>query len=101
MDECAMIDLYNMFPFATLLLCFIGGLLLGYGYFSALRKTAKLIVDHGHPALGLGLTLGRLALLGAGFYIAVLASGLALLAALAGVLCAKALILRQLRRANT
>jgi hypothetical protein len=39
--------------------------------------------------------MGRLGSLCAGFYLAVLAGGLALLAALAGILCAKALMLRR------
>ncbi len=77
--------------------CFVGGLTLGYAYFFALRETAKLIVAQGHPLIGLALTFGRLALLCAGFYVAVLAGGTALLAALAGVLCAKAAMVRTAR----
>lgn len=82
----------------SLPVCFLGGLLLGYAYFRALHATAQLIVSRGHPLLGLALTFGRLALLGSGFYLAVLAGALALLAALGGVLCAKALLLRQIRK---
>ena len=74
--------------------CFAGGILLGYAYFRALRETARLIVAQGHPLVGLALTFGRLGLLCAGFYVAVLAGGLALLSALAGVLVAKSIMLR-------
>ncbi len=93
-----MIDLSTLTLIITLPTCFLGGLFIGYIYFRALRETANLIVRGGHPLLGLALTLGRLSLLTSGFFIAVLAGGLALLAALAGVLCAKALMLRQHRR---
>ncbi|MCR8723805.1 ATP synthase subunit I [Frigidibacter sp. ROC022] len=95
-----MIDPATLPYTVTLPACFLGGLVLGYIYFRALRLTANLIVSHGHPLLGLALTFGRLALLGAGFYVAVLAGALALLAALAGVLGAKALMLRQYREAG-
>jgi hypothetical protein len=74
--------------------CFLGGLLLGYGYFRALRATTDLILHGGSMMFGLGLTVGRLGVIGLGLYLAVLGGALALLAALAGVLCAKALILR-------
>ncbi len=100
MDERAMIDL-SILPLSVVLpVCFLGGLVLGYGYFLALRETARLIVSQGHPLLGLALTLGRLALLCAGFYLAVLEGGLALLAALVGVLAARTLMLRRTRRAE-
>ncbi len=98
MDERTMTDLSAMPLFITLPISVLGGLLIGYAYFRALRETANLIVSHGHPLLGLALTFGRLALLGAGLYVAVLAGGYALLAALAGILCAKALLLRGFRR---
>ncbi len=101
MDERTMIDL-SALPLPVILpVCFLGGLVLGYVYFRALRETADLIVSRGAPLLGLALTLGRLALLCAGFYLAVLAGGLALLTALAGVLGAKTLMLRQARGAGT
>lgn len=100
MDERAMIDVSALPLSLTLPACFLGGLALGFAYFLALRKTADLIVTGGHPLLGVALTLGRLAFLAAGFYLAVLAGGLALLAALAGVLVAKALLLAQMRRAH-
>lgn len=86
-----------MTPIITLPSSFLAGLLLGYGYFAALRATAKLITAQGQPLLGIGLTLGRLALITAGFTLAALQGALPLLAALAGLLCAKALMLRGLR----
>jgi 4-hydroxybenzoate polyprenyltransferase len=94
MDERTMMFLATLPLPATLALCFPGGLLLGYGYFHALRKTTDLIVGGGSALFGVALTFGRLAALGAGFYLAVLLGGFALLAALAGVICAKALMLR-------
>ncbi len=96
-----MIDLHAIPLFLTLPVSFAGGLVLGLVYFRALRGTADLIVGGGPPLLGLVLTLGRLAVLGAGLYVAVLVGGLALLAALAGVLCAKGLMLRQTRSGST
>lgn len=94
-----MIDLSAQ-PLAVLLpLGFLGGLLLGFGYFRALHATAQLIVNGGPPLQALALTLGRISLLATGFFIAVLAGGLALLAALAGVLCAKQILLYKMREA--
>ena len=90
-------------PFAlplTLTACFLGGGVLGYAYFSALRATADLIVRGGSVLLALGLTLGRVGFLGLGLFVAVLGGALALLAALAGVLSAKALIIRQADRGH-
>lgn len=98
MDEYEMIDLSTLPLLITLPTSFLAGLFIGYGYFRALRATANLIVHEGQPLMGLALTLGRLSLLATGFFIAVLAGGLALLATLAGVLCAKALILYRMRR---
>ncbi len=80
--------------------CFLGGLLLGYAYFRALRKTTDLIIGGGSALLGLALTFGRMAMLAVGFYLAVLMGGIALLAALGGVLCAKGLLLRQPQKAG-
>lgn len=100
MDERTMINV-TILPLDLLLpVCFLGGLVIGYVYFRALRETADLIVSRGHPLLAMILTLGRLALLCAGFYLAVLAGGVALLAALAGVIGAKGLMLRQAGRVN-
>lgn len=101
MDEYAMTDVYNMSPAITFLIGFMGGFVFGYGYFSALRKTTQLIVDHGQPLLGLGLTVGRATLLAGGLYFAVQIGALALLAALAGILSAKALMLRLVQREST
>jgi hypothetical protein len=98
MDEREMIDLSVTPLLISLPICFIAGLIIGYGYFRALRATANLIVQEGQPLLALALTLGRLSLLITGFFIAVLAGGLALLATLAGLLCAKALMLYRMRR---
>ena len=104
MDERPMMD--TMMDLATLplpvrlVVCFLGGLLLGYAYFRALRKTTDLIIGGGSALFGLALTFGRMAMLAAGFYLAVLMGGIALLAALGGVLCAKALLLRQPQRAG-
>ena len=47
MDERAMIDLAALPLSFTLPACFLGGLVLGYVYFRALRVTADLIVGQG------------------------------------------------------
>ncbi|WCR13017.1 ATP synthase subunit I [Paracoccus seriniphilus] len=85
----------------TLAVCFSAGLLLGFAYFAALRMTADLIVGQGRPLLALGLTLGRLGAMVAALYLAVLFGGLALLAALGGVLSAKAVLVGKARRAGS
>ena len=95
-----MIDVFNLPLPVSLTVCFLGGVLLGFAYFRALRLTADLIVSGGHPLLALLLTFGRFGLLGAGFYVAVLTGGFALLASLAGFLFAKRLTLRQTRRGS-
>ncbi|HUS96356.1 MAG TPA: ATP synthase subunit I [Hyphomicrobiaceae bacterium] len=100
MDEHAMIDLSALLLPLTLAACFLGGLLMGYTYFHALRATADLIVARGPPLLGLALILGRFGLLGSGFYVAVLAGGFALLAALTGFLFARGMMLHQTRSDN-
>ena len=97
MDECTMIDLSTIPLFVLLPVCFLGGLFIGYGYFSALRETAHLIVNGGEPLKAIALTLGRISLLATGFFVAVLLGGLALLAAFAGVLCAKWIMLHRVR----
>jgi hypothetical protein len=100
MDERAMIDLAALPLALTLPVAFIGGLLLGLVYFRAVRLTADLIVGQKNPLLGLALALGRLALLGVGLYVAVLAGAPALLAALAGVLLAKFVMVRLIRKVD-
>jgi F1F0 ATPase subunit 2 len=90
-------DQRQMTPLLILPISFLGGLLLGYAYFAALRATANLLTAQGHPLLGIGLAIGRLSLITAGLYLAVLQGALPLLAACAGILCAKALMLRGLR----
>jgi hypothetical protein len=101
MDERAMTD-FSTLPLIVLLpVCFLGGLFVGYGYFRALRETARLLVNGGEPLRAIALTLGRISLLATGFFVAVLAGGLALLAALAGVLCAKWILLRRMQEIQT
>ena len=95
MDERTMTALYALPPILILPLCFAGGVLLGLAYFRALRWTTDLIVNGGSPVLALALSLGRLIMIAAGFSLAVLFGGLALLAALAGVLTVKTLMLRR------
>ncbi len=96
-----MTELYAVPLILILPVCLAGGLALGFAYFSTLRTTADLLVRGDRPLLGLALTLGRFVFLGAGLYVAVLAGGPALLAALAGVLSAKWIMLRRMRRAQT
>jgi hypothetical protein len=101
MDERAMTDLAALPLLATLPTAFLAGLALGYVYFRALRATADAIVAQGRPLFALALTLGRVALLGLGLYGAALVGGLALVSVLAGVLCAKAVMIRRAREAGT
>ncbi|MCG6903415.1 MAG: hypothetical protein LJE68_12115 [Rhodobacter sp.] len=96
-----MTDLATLPLFVLLPVCFLGGLVIGYGYFRALRETARLLVEGGDPLRAIALTLGRISLLATGFFIAVLLGGLALLATLAGVLCAKWIMLRRIRGPQT
>jgi hypothetical protein len=97
MDERAMTDPSTLPLIVLLPICFLGGLFIGYGYFRALRETARLLVNGGEPLRALALTLGRISLLATGFFVAVLLGEFALLAALAGVLCARWIMLRNLR----
>ncbi|TDE41055.1 ATP synthase subunit I [Antarcticimicrobium sediminis] len=101
MDERTMIDLHTVPLFLILPVCFAGGIVLGVVHFRALRATADLLVRGERPFLGLALTLGRFIFLGVGLYVAVLAGGLALIVALAGILCAKAWMLRRVQAGNT
>lgn len=101
MDERTMTDPSTLPLIVLLPICFLGGLFVGYGYFRALRETANLIVGGGKPLRAIVLTLSRISLLATGLFIAVLAGGLALLAALAGVLCAKWIMLRRIQEIST
>lgn len=101
MDERAMIDLHAVPLFLILPVCFAGGLVLGFAYFRTLRMTADMLVRGDRPLLALAMTLGRVACLGAGLYVSVLAGGFALLAAFAGVLCAKWIMLRRIQEFQT
>ena len=96
MDERTMTDPSTLPLIVLLPVCFLGGLFIGYGYFRALRETANLIVEGGKPLRAMVLTLARISLLATGFFIAVLSGGFALLAAFAGVLCAKWIMLRSI-----
>lgn len=94
MDERMINELKNL-PLLILLSCsLLTGLLLGYVYFRTLRASVSLILQRGNPLQALALGFGRLAILGGVFYFAAMASGFALLATLAGVLCAKTFLLR-------
>lgn len=93
-DERTMIDLHTVPLIVVLPVCLAWGGVLGVAHLRGLRITADLLVRGERPLLALALTLGRFVLLGAGLYVAALAGALALLAAFAGVLCAKALVLR-------
>jgi hypothetical protein len=91
MDECQM---NNVSLFAMLAACALAGLALGFVYFRTLRISADLIVNGGSALLAIGLGVVRLGLLVAGFYLVVQFGAAALIAALAGVLAAKAMLLR-------
>lgn len=81
----------------TVLAFCAGGFLLGFGYFHALRKTTDLLLAQGSMLLVLALTLGRIAAIAAGFYLAALVGAPALLAAFAGAMLGRAMILRHRR----
>jgi F1F0 ATPase subunit 2 len=100
MDECTMIDLDTLRTLMSLTGYYIGGLLLGYAYFKALRLTTDLIVSKRQPLLGVALTIGRVGLICTGFYVAAQTGALALLVALTGVLSTKALTLLHIRRSG-
>lgn len=92
-----MMDFSALLPAMLLPACFVGGLVVGHGYFHALRATTDLILHEGKPMMALVLTFGRMSLLATAFFMAVLAGGAALLATFTGVLCAKALMLYRVR----
>lgn len=89
MDERTMTDPFTLPLIILLPICFLGGLFIGYGYFRALRETANLVVGGGEALRAIAFTLGRISLLASALFLAVLMGGFALLAAFAGVLCAK------------
>jgi hypothetical protein len=93
-----MMDFSALPPVLLWSACFVGGLVIGHGYFRALKATTDLILHEGKPLMVLALTLGRMSMLATALFIAVLAGGLALLSTFAGVLCAKALMLYRIRR---
>lgn len=97
-DECKMIYPDSLPMLTKLMVCFIGGVIVGYAYFKALRMTTELIMCGRHPFGAVALTVGRMGLIFIAFYLAVQAGGLALLAALTGVLSAKAMMLYHLRQ---
>lgn len=101
MDERTMTDPSTVPLIVLLPIYFLGGLLVGYSYFHALRETANLIAGRGNPLRRIVLNLTRISLLAIGFFIAVLASGFALLAALVGVLCAKWMLIRRMQEIQT
>ena len=96
MDERKMTNLSTLPPIVLLPFCFLGGHLIGYGYFRALRETAHLLVNGGERLRAITLTLGRISLLATGFFLDGLLGGFALLAAFAGVLCAKWVMLNRM-----
>lgn len=98
LDEREMMNVPFLHPAILLPVCFLGGLIIGFGYFRALQATTDLILRQGKPLLALALTLGRMSMLVTALYIAVLAGGPALLSAFGGVLCAKALMLYRVRQ---
>ena len=95
MDEHAMTMLATLPWHIAVPLFFAGGFLLGFGYFSALRRTTALLLRQGSMLLVLALTLARMAAIAAGFFLAALVGWQALLAAFAGAMLGRALILRK------
>jgi hypothetical protein len=100
MDERAMMNADVVPLYLILPASFATGLVLGYFYFRALHITATLIVSGGQSLHGAALTIGRLVVLGAVFYLAALAGAPALLAVLTGVLAARQWMLHNLRKVS-
>jgi len=75
--------------------CFVGGAILGLGYFRSLKLTADLIVKGHSPILVIALGFGRLIVLIAGFVLALQAGGIGILGTLAGVIAGRELIVRR------
>jgi hypothetical protein len=93
MDEHAMNTLSSLPWPVTVALFFAVGFLLGFGYFRSLRRTTDMLLGHGSMFLVLALTLGRMAAIATGFYLAALAGAPALLAAFAGAMFGRAMVL--------
>lgn len=74
--------------------CLAAGVVLGIVHFSMLRRTAALAVGGGRTSLLLALTVGRLALLVGGLYGTSRFGALPLLAAAAGVLVGRQVVVR-------
>ena len=100
MDEYMMMNLAALPLPIVLSICFVMGLLLGYVYFRKLNTTSNLLVSSGNPLLSLALTVGRLWLLAAVFYAAVLLGGWYLLALVAGFVCTKYLMMLHVRKSH-
>ena len=94
MDERTMIDLHAVPLLVTMPVSFAGGIVLGLVYFHTMRIGADMVVSGERPLLVIAAAILRFALLGAGFALALQAGGAALLAALAGVLVGRGLIIR-------
>lgn len=99
MDEHAMSALAALSWPLSALLSFAGGVGLGFCYFRALRQTTEMLIGGGSMLLALGLTLGRVATIAAGFYLASRLGATALLAAFAGAMIGRMIIMAQQRRA--
>ena len=101
MDAQTMIELSALPLPVILIISFLSGMAYGYLHFRALKQTTDLIVSKGNLLLSLVLTFGRLAFVAAVFYAAVLIGGYPLLAALAGFVCARHMLIWQIRKSNT
>ncbi|SDH70107.1 ATP synthase subunit I [Alloyangia pacifica] len=92
-----MTPLLAPYPLAVLALCF--GFALGLLHFASLRRVTGLYIDGGPPWRALALQLGRLALLAGVLVGLALLGALPLLAGTLGLLLARQLVLRQVRKA--
>ncbi len=92
-----MTPLLTPYPLAVLALCL--GFALGLLHFASLRRVTGLYLDGGPPWRALALQLGRLALLAAGLVGLALLGALPLLAGTLGLLLARQLVLRRVRKA--
>lgn len=85
-------------PLAGAALGLVLGLALGLIHFASLRRVTTLYLSGGSPARAIALQLGRLALLGLGFAGLAWLGALPLLAGAVGVLIAREVILRRVKR---